>query len=342
MHICIFSTVFLPKIGGQEIFIKILANEFIALGHNVEVVTDIITNDNSDNFPFKVIRSKSFNDKYKAFKRADIVLLINFTLSDVPIAVLSGKKIIINHQIGYYASTRLLSKFLQYVKKKMCKFFINIPNSNFTSKQIAGKSYVVHNLYDDKLFIKKKYQRIKDFVFCGRLVTDKGIYLLVDSFEIVLKQYPNCSLTIVGDGPEKHSLQQYCDSININENVNFTGFLSGKKLQNKLTEHLCMVIPSIWEEPFGIVALEGIASCDVVISSNRGGLPEAVGSCGYLVDPTINKLSEAMISVIKNRNDDSQFIGSKYFDQCLLHLSNFAPSFIAKQYIEIFKKQIIK
>ena len=95
-----------------------------------------------------------------------------------------------------------------------------------------------------------------------------------------------------------------------------------QKLQNKLTEHLCMVIPSIWEEPFGIVALEGIASCDVVISSNRGGLPEAVGSCGYLVDPTVNKLSEAMISVIKNRNDDSQFIGSKYFDQCLLHLSN--------------------
>ena len=37
-------------------------------------------------------------------------------------------------------------------------------------------------------------------------------------------------------------------------------------------------------------------------------------------------------------NDDSQFIGNKYFDQCLLHLSNFAPSFVAKQYIEIFKK----
>ena len=48
------------------------------------------------------------------------------------------------------------------------------------------------------------------------------------------------------------------------------------------------------------------------------------------------KVEEKMISVIKNRNDDSQFIGNKYFDKCLLHLSNFTPSFVAKQFIEIF------
>jgi len=164
------------------------------------------------------------------------------------------------------------------------------------------------------------------------------VYQLADSFKIVLKQYPNSSLTIIGDGADKNNLQQYCKKININKNVNFENFLSGEKLQSKLIEHLCMVIPSIWEEPFGIVALEGIASCDVVISSNRGGLPEAVGSCGYLIDPTVNKLSETMIFVIKNRNDESKFIGNKYFDQCVQHLANFAPRSVAKRYLEIFKK----
>jgi glycogen synthase len=339
MNICIFSTVFFPSIGGQEIFNEIIANEFIQLGHNVEVVTDTISSDNLDKFPFKVTRTKSIIDKYKSFKRADIILLSNFTLKEVPIAVLSGKKIIINHQISYLNNSSYLSKFLQFIKRKACRFFINIPNSKFTSKHISGKSYVVKNLYNDKLFIKKKHSRTKDFVFCGRLVNDKGIIELADSFKIVLEQYPNSSLTIIGDGADKNNLQQYCKKIDINKNVNFENFLSGEKLQSKLIEHLCMVIPSIWEEPFGIVALEGIASCDVIISSNRGGLPEAVGSCGYLVEPTVNKLSKTMIFVIKNRNDESKFIGNKYFDQCVQHLDNFAPRSVAKRYLEIFKNK---
>ena len=338
MNICIFSTVFFPSIGGQEISTQIIANEFIQLGHNVEVVTDIITSDNLDNFSFKVLRAKSIIDKYKSFKRADIILLRNFTVREVAIAIMSGKKIIISHHITYLHNSSYLSRFLQFLKKKLSRFFINIPNSNFTSKHISGKSYVVRNLYNDKLFKKKRYLRNKDFVFCGRIVANKGVYQLADSFKIVLKQYPNSSLTIIGDGADKNNLQQYCKKININKNVNFENFLSGEKLQSKLIEHLCMVIPSIWEEPFGIVALEGIASCDVVISSNRGGLPEAVGSCGYLIDPTVNKISETMIFVMKNRNDESKFIGNKYFDQCVQHLANFAPRSVAKRYLEIFKK----
>ena len=153
---------------------------------------------------------------------------------------------------------------------------------------------------------------------------------IIVSFESDLNRYFKF-LIFFSDVPNK--------KIDINKNVNFENFLSGEKLQSKLIEHLCMVIPSIWEEPFGIVALEGIASCDVVISSNRGGLPEAVGSCGYLIDPTVNKISETMIFVMKNRNDESKFIGNKYFDQCVQHLANFAPRSVAKKYLEIFKNK---
>src|SRR6185312_15136232 len=41
-----------------------------------------------------------------------------------------------------------------------------------------------------------------------------------------------------------------------------------------------MVVPSVWEEGFGVVALQGVACGCVVVASHTGGLPEAVGSCG--------------------------------------------------------------
>ena len=44
-----------------------------------------------------------------------------------------------------------------------------------------------------------------------------------------------------------------------------------------------MVVPSVWEEPFGIVALEGLACGCVPVVTRSGGLPDAVGACGVVV-----------------------------------------------------------
>jgi len=58
-----------------------------------------------------------------------------------------------------------------------------------------------------------------------------------------------------------------------------------------------MIIPSLHYETFGIVALEGIASTNIVISSNRGGLNEAIGKCGILIEPSIKNLYIKMLDV---------------------------------------------
>jgi glycosyltransferase involved in cell wall biosynthesis len=49
-----------------------------------------------------------------------------------------------------------------------------------------------------------------------------------------------------------------------------------------LNQHEIMVVPSRWREPFGLVALEGLACGCVVLASDGGGLPDAVGSAGLL------------------------------------------------------------
>ncbi len=63
-----------------------------------------------------------------------------------------------------------------------------------------------------------------------------------------------------------------------------------------------MVVPSVWEEPFGRVALEAMAYGVPVVASNRGGLPEIIetNKTGLVVEPTANYIAIAILSAIKN------------------------------------------
>ncbi|MFX7784778.1 glycosyltransferase, partial [Acinetobacter baumannii] len=69
--------------------------------------------------------------------------------------------------------------------------------------------------------------------------------------------------------------------------IQFAGLLNGVALANALNNCKVMVIPSIWEEPFGIVALEGLASGCIIACSDRLGLREATGGYAFLFDPEI-------------------------------------------------------
>ena len=90
----------------------------------------------------------------------------------------------------------------------------------------------------------------------------------------------NWSLTIIGDGPHRDYLENLALSYNIIPHVNFKGFLKGDVLVEELNRHEIMVVPSRWNEPFGVVALEGMACGCAMLVSDGGGLPDAVGSAG--------------------------------------------------------------
>ena len=67
----------------------------------------------------------------------------------------------------------------------------------------------------------------------------------------------------------------------------------------------------------------------------------ATSGLGKYITIQLSKKKIKVIGIARNKKRLEilkKTIGNKYFDQCLLHLSNFAPSFIAKQFIEIFKK----
>lgn len=110
----------------------------------------------------------------------------------------------------------------------------------------------------------------------GRLVSEKGFHTLVDASGIVLSKFPDAKFVIAGKGPEMENLKNHIRSIGIPDGkFLLTGFIDDLSLIKLQKVSDVCVFPSLYE-PFGIVALEGMASYTPVVVSDIGGFTEII------------------------------------------------------------------
>lgn len=114
------------------------------------------------------------------------------------------------------------------------------------------------------------------FVFCGRLEVEKGISLLLRALARLCAEVPSARLRIVGQGPERLSLERLAGNLGIEDSVTFLGWLSPSEIEHQLRDAWASLVPSLWAEPFGLVAIEAIIRGVPVIASASGGLGEIV------------------------------------------------------------------
>ncbi len=98
-----------------------------------------------------------------------------------------------------------------------------------------------------------------DIVFAGRLLPNKNVDLLLRSISILKKDIPGISLTIIGDGPEKNRLQGISNNLDLNNNVNFVGFVDSQdEFYDRISKSRVFAFPSS-REGFGMVVIEANA-----------------------------------------------------------------------------------
>lgn len=114
----------------------------------------------------------------------------------------------------------------------------------------------------------------KIVMFVGRFVREKGIQVLLSAASTILAQEPNTKFLIVGGG-HKEKLEKFVRWFGLQDKVLFTGFMANRSLHQVYRIADVAVFPSLYE-PFGIVALEGMAAGCAVVSSDAGGLREVV------------------------------------------------------------------
>lgn len=124
-------------------------------------------------------------------------------------------------------------------------------------------------------------------VCAGRIVEDKGFDVALRAFRLFLQTHENATMTVAGDGPERANLEELARRLAISDSVVFPGWVERSEMAAFMNTATMVVVPSRWEEPFGLVALQAAQVARPVVATRVGGLPEVVvnGETGLVVSP---------------------------------------------------------
>lgn len=133
----------------------------------------------------------------------------------------------------------------------------------------------------------------------GRHRPEKGFSNLLAAMPIVLDRVPAARLVIAGNGAETPSLQKIARFYGVSDKIEWTGWISRPKAQARAAESSVVAVPSLWNEPFGLVAAEAAMAGRPVVGARVGGLPEIIlaGKTGFLY--TAGDISNLGMSLAK-------------------------------------------
>lgn len=326
MNILFFSVPFRPSVGGIETVSAILAERFRSAGHDVVLVTQTASID-ADREPFRIVRQPSLWRLFGLVAWADVVFHNNIGLRFAWPQVLLRRPWVVAHHT-WIAGAGWAAR----AKRWLLRYATQIAVSRAIADVLPPPCTVVPNPYADDQFRRiATVKRDGDLLFVGRLVSDKGVNILLDALGLLQHRSRRVGLTIVGDGPEATALRRQAAALGIAAQVHFAGRRVGEALVETLNAHQVLVVPSVWEEPFGVVVLEAMACGCVPLVARSGGLPEAVGAAGRVVP---RGDAAALAAAIEELIDDAAALES-YRAQAPVHLERHTRERVARDYLRV-------
>lgn len=174
------------------------------------------------------------------------------------------------------------------------------------------QSFVEAGVSEDKISVLKHswvisealcerevFEESATFIFLGRLTTQKGVDVLLEAWKILDDEGLKVPLSICGEGPMEGEVRKFAENY---PQVQFRGFIKGHEKATLLRSGRCLVAPSAWYEPLGLVAYDGFEYAMPVIAARSGGLAECVrhGETGLLVEPSCPKdLARAVRTMVE-------------------------------------------
>lgn len=167
----------------------------------------------------------------------------------------------------------------------------SLKQDTYKNFKITKDIEVIPNFIDLQRFSRKSKNHFR------RAIAPDGEHLLVHTsnfrkvkrvqdvlkvFSLLRKKIP-CKLLLIGDGPERHHIEELCREMQLCDDVRFLG--KQELIEEVLSICDLFIMPSETES-FGLAALEAMACQVPVISSNAGGIPELNinGVTGYMSD----------------------------------------------------------
>lgn len=243
-------------------------------------------------------------------------------------------------------SNEKLSKILlqPFMRKRTKYVDVVTAPSNYTLKKFIDEGYfktskkqrVVNaidiDMNETKSIINGKSERndtdIK-FMYVGMLTENKGIRNLLEAFSNI--EDDKISLHIYGQGVLESLVKEKEKQDN---RIKYYGQLSKEKLKEEWIKNDVLIVPSIWEEPFGRVVIEGNQYGLPVIGANRAGILETINNIHTGVTYNYNSIDE-LIENIKYFVDRENI--KKYYDNIIKNIGKYSVENQINEFMNIYK-----
>lgn len=144
-------------------------------------------------------------------------------------------------------------------------------------------------------------EEILMLLYVGRLAKEKNLWLLFHSLPPVFHRFPQAHLWVVGTGPQRQELEDFCRRVGLESHFHFTGALPREEISFYLLASDLFTFPSLTESQ-GMVIDEAQAAGLPCVVANGGGAPEAVEHevTGLVVEPLPEAFTEAILTLLQN------------------------------------------
>ena len=340
MNICIVTEYFphsndLDIKGGVEVCAFNEAHE-LSKYNNITVLTSKEDNENDEFYIDDIhviccgkkrgyVQKGSFTNRLNFMKDAldtgkkldDIDLVIGYNFITYPIANKIAKKLKVPIVARYHdvwignwvKNMGVTGVFGEVIERNFLKQDVDLylPVSDFTRDNL--KKYVspekittIHNIVDFPIVESKSYE--KPTISCvARLVEYKRVEDLIRAVDIIKKSVPDIQCKIIGTGPLEDDLKSLTRELNLEDNVEFLGFVEKHEdVMKVVNSSQIFCLPSI-VEGFGIVVIEALSLRTPFVAAEIPPVVEASGKKGglFFKPKDYRGLSECILKLLSDK-----------------------------------------
>lgn len=337
MRILFVSYAWYPGVGGIESTAHFLIEEFRRQGHEITVITAQELEDHPERTGYPVFRRPGWKTQRELAGQADLVYFHNPSLRFVACSLL-GKPVATSVRTWIRrmdGSTALIDR----LKLAWLRGHRVIAVSRLMADHLPFPATVIENAWNAEVFqTTTPWPERHGATFVGRLVSDKGTDVALEAIARLRKNGHELPLTVIGDGPERAALNEQAAAEGIEDLVTFTGRQAPADVARHLNRSRYLLAPSRWAEPFGIVALEGIACGCIPLATEHGGLRDAVGPCGPLFPQDDATALADHLQQLETDPAWAEAFRSRHPE----HLEAHRPETVARKYLEVFATALRK
>jgi glycogen synthase len=193
---------------------------------------------------------------------------------------------------------------------------------------------------DDLGALRSKYAEPGErlVLLVGRLVYEKGFHLALDALAPVIKSLGNVRFVVAGTGTAEAELRRQAWRLGLHRKGVFLGWVGDDMLHSLYRIADLCIVPSIYE-PFGIVALEAMASGCLCVVADTGGLREVIPDDGTVGLRFPSRDSAALQEILERvLTDDAE--RAQLVAEAREHVLRFDWAEVARQTLGVYRRQL--